>query len=67
MTWPPRTILAVSVAALLIIVVLAATALPWYRRLPLSRGGQRLVVASVVTFLLILTAYVLFIVPIYWD
>jgi len=67
MTWPPRTILPVSVAVLLVILVLAATALPWYRQLPLPRGGRRLLVTSVIIVPLILIACVLFIVPIYWD
>jgi hypothetical protein len=67
MTWPPRTIFAVSVAVLLVILLLGAIATPWYRRLPLARGTRVLVVASVIIFLLVLTAWVVFIVPIYWD
>jgi hypothetical protein len=67
MTWPPRTIFAVSVAVLLGILLLAAIAVPWYRRLPLPRRGRRLVVALAVVFLLVLIAGVVFIVPVYWD
>ena len=67
MTWPPRTILVVSLAMLLIILLVAVTILPWYRQLPLSRGGRLLVVASVIIGLLILRACVVFLVPVYWD
>jgi hypothetical protein len=37
MTWPPRTILDVSVLVVLGVLLLAATFLPWHRQLPLSR------------------------------
>jgi hypothetical protein len=67
MTWPPRTIFAVSVAVLLIILVLAAIATPWYRRLGLSRGTRRFVVGSVIVFLLVVVAYVIVVVPAYRD
>jgi hypothetical protein len=66
MTWPPRTIFAVSVLVLLVVVLLAATFLPWYRQLPLSRTVQRVVVACVIMVLLVLIAWVFF-VPVYWD
>jgi hypothetical protein len=66
MTWPPRTILAVSVVVVLIVLVLGATFLPWYRRLPLSRAGRRVAVACVITVLLVLIATVFFL-PVYWD
>jgi hypothetical protein len=66
MTWPPRTIFAVSVLVLLVVVLLAATFLPWYRQLPLSRTVRRVVVACVIMVLLVLIAWVFF-VPVYWD
>jgi hypothetical protein len=66
MTWPPRTVLAVSVVVILILLVIAVTFLPWYRQLPLSRGWRRLAVACVVFFLLALIAWV-FLLPVYWD
>jgi hypothetical protein len=66
MTWPPRTIFAVSVLVLLVVLLLAATFLPWYRQLPLSRTLRRVVVACVIMVLLVLIAWVFF-VPVYWD
>ena len=66
MAWPPRTILAVSVVVILIYLVAAATLRPWYRRLPLTPRGRRVVVTCVVTFLLVLIAVVFFL-PVYWD
>jgi uncharacterized membrane protein len=67
MTWPPRTIFPVSVVVLLVILVLAAIAIPWYRRLGLSRGTRRLLLASVIVFLLVVIGYVVVVVPAYWD
>lgn len=66
MTWPPRTILAVSVVVVLILLLLAVTFLPWHRQLPLSRAGRRIAVACVAIFLLVLIAWVLLL-PVYWD
>lgn len=66
MTSPPRTIFAVSVVILLVVLLLAATFLPWSRQLALSRAGRRVVVACAIIALLVLIAWVFF-VPGYWD
>jgi formate-dependent nitrite reductase membrane component NrfD len=62
MTWPPRTILALSVAVLLVLLLIAATAIPWYRRLHISPNGQRIIVPSAIISLLTLIACVAFLV-----
>ena len=67
MTWPPRTILAVSLVAALLVLLGVTVVVPWYRRLPISPGGRRLVATGVVVFLLLLIAGIVFIVPTYWD
>ena len=67
MTWPPRVWLAMAVIAVLIALLIGVTTIPWYRKLPLAAGTRRLIVASVVLFLVALLATVVFLVPAYWD
>ena len=67
MTWPPRVWLAMGVAAMLVVLLIGVIAIPWYRQLPLAPGTRRLIVASVVLFLVVLLAAVVFLVPAYWD
>jgi len=50
-----------------VLVVLLIGAIPWYRQLPVAPGTRRLIVASVVLFLVVLLAVVVFLVPAYWD
>ena len=65
MTWPPRVWLAMGVAVVLVVLLIGA--IPWYRQLPVVPGTRRLIVASVVLFLVVLLAAVVFLVPAYWD
>ncbi len=67
MTWPPRVWLAMGVAVVLVVLLIGVTTMPWYRRLPLAPGTRRLIVASVMLFLVVLLAVVVFLVPAYWD
>ena len=67
MTWPPRVWLAMGVAAMLVVLLIGVTAIPWYRQLPVAPGIRRLIVASVVLFLVVLLAAVVVLVPAYWD
>jgi len=49
------------------VLLIGVTTMPWYRRLPLAPGTRRLIVASVMLFLVVLLAVVVFLVPAYWD
>ena len=55
-----------SVIVVLVVLLLAATFLPWYRELSVSKAGRRAVVPIVIIVLLILIAWIFFI-PVYWD
>ena len=52
---------------MLVVLLIGVTAIPWYRQLPLPPGTRILIVASVVLFLMVLLAAVVFLVPAYWD
>ena len=67
MTWPPRVWLAMGVVVMIVVLLIGVIAIPWYRQLPLAPGTRRLIVASVVLFLVVLLAAVVFLVPAYWD
>jgi hypothetical protein len=68
MNFPPRVIVALIIAAVLAaLALLAITRLPYARHLPLTPPQRRGLAALVAAVLALVSAWVVFILPAYWD
>ena len=68
MSFPPRVIVAMIVAAVFAgLAVMAATRLPYARDLPLTRRQRRRLAAAVAAVFALVSAWVVYVLPAYWD
>jgi len=67
-SFPPRVIVAMIVAAVLAgLAVVAATRLPYGRDLSLTRPQRRHLAAVVAAVFALLSAWIVYVLPAYWD